>query len=148
MRGDPESLRASHSDRSRVETELRLAYQEGRLRLEELDERLTLVNSALTYADLARCIDDLPNGKALMRQMAASTMRPAIPTGGEGMVSAYYGRPPRRRSHLGWTILGVFFALQLVGGLVQTGFFTPLPYFLLLGAAGLYLFRRSYRRLR
>ncbi|MGC8480967.1 MAG: DUF1707 SHOCT-like domain-containing protein [Acidimicrobiales bacterium] len=148
MRGDPESLRASHSDRTRVETELRLAYQEGRLRLEELDERLTLVHEALTYSDLAQCVDDLPSGKALIRQMTASTMRPQVTSSGEGVVSAYYGRPRRRRGHVGLTILGIFVAMQLFGGLVQVGLFTPLPFFLLLGAAGVFLFRRSYRRLR
>jgi hypothetical protein len=57
--GTPE-LRAGDADRDRVAQVLRDAAGEGRLTLEELDERLDAVYAAKTYADLEPLTRDLP----------------------------------------------------------------------------------------
>jgi hypothetical protein len=53
-------MRASDSDRERVAEALREAAAEGRLNLEELNERLDLVFAAKTYAELEPITADLP----------------------------------------------------------------------------------------
>lgn len=58
--GKDMSLRASHEDRDRVIERLRVAAGDGRLSLAELDERIELATTALTYADLVPLTADLP----------------------------------------------------------------------------------------
>lgn len=53
-------MRAGDADRERVAQVLRDAAGDGRLTLEELDERLTAVYAAKTYADLEPLTRDLP----------------------------------------------------------------------------------------
>jgi hypothetical protein len=53
-------LRASHEDRDRVAEQLRIAAGDGRLTLEELDERLDRALSARTESELAALVTDLP----------------------------------------------------------------------------------------
>jgi uncharacterized protein DUF1707 len=57
---DRRELRASDGDRDAVAAVLREAAAEGRLGLDELDERLTAVYAAKTYADLEPITRDLP----------------------------------------------------------------------------------------
>src|SRR5436853_5513134 len=57
---DPSQLRISDSDRHRVAEVLREAAGEGRIDLEELDERLEATYAARTYADLVPITLDLP----------------------------------------------------------------------------------------
>ncbi|TNM29093.1 DUF1707 SHOCT-like domain-containing protein [Streptomyces sedi] len=58
---DPRAaLRASHSDREAVAERLREAAGDGRLDLEELEERLEAAFSAKTYGELAPLTADLP----------------------------------------------------------------------------------------
>jgi Domain of unknown function (DUF1707) len=52
--------RVSHEDRDEVSETLRVAAGDGRLSLEELDERLEACFAARTYGDLARLVADLP----------------------------------------------------------------------------------------
>lgn len=63
-RGDdaapPGELRASHQDRDRVAELLRMAAGDGRLTVEELDERLEKALTARTYGELAALSRDLP----------------------------------------------------------------------------------------
>ncbi len=56
---DPSLLRISDSDRQKVADVLRDAAGEGRIDLEELDERLELTWAAKTYADLVPITVDL-----------------------------------------------------------------------------------------
>jgi len=56
---DPSMLRISDSDRQRVADVLREAAGEGRIDLDELDERLELTWGAKTYADLVPITVDL-----------------------------------------------------------------------------------------
>lgn len=57
---DPALLRVSDDDRHRVAELLREAAGEGRIDLEELDERLEATYAAKTYADLVPITHDLP----------------------------------------------------------------------------------------
>ena len=57
--GSPE-VRASHADRDRVVDVLRVAAGDGRLTLEELEERLEAALSARTVGELAVLTSDLP----------------------------------------------------------------------------------------
>jgi hypothetical protein len=57
--GDPSRMRISDADRHRVAEVLREAAGEGRLELDELDERLELTFSAKTYGDLVPITADL-----------------------------------------------------------------------------------------
>ncbi|MEU8306973.1 DUF1707 domain-containing protein [Actinomadura sp. NPDC048955] len=58
--GAPE-MRAGDADRERVAQVLRDAAGEGRLTLDELDERLDAVYAAKTYAELGPITRDLPS---------------------------------------------------------------------------------------
>jgi hypothetical protein len=53
-------LRATHDDRNRVVEMLRVAAGDGRLTLEELDERVGAALTAPTYGELAALVSDLP----------------------------------------------------------------------------------------
>jgi hypothetical protein len=55
-----EGMRAADSDRQRVADQLKTALDEGRLDLNEYDERVQRAYSARTYADLDGLLDDLP----------------------------------------------------------------------------------------
>jgi hypothetical protein len=57
--GDTGSLRASDSDRSRVQTVLNDAFAEGRITREEWEERATALAGPVTHADLGRLTADL-----------------------------------------------------------------------------------------
>jgi hypothetical protein len=57
----PPEMRASDADRDRVAELLRDAAGDGRLTLEELQERLNAVYSARTYAELEPITRDLPS---------------------------------------------------------------------------------------
>jgi hypothetical protein len=57
---DAASYRAGDADRERVAERLRVALEEGRLNLDEYDERLRHVYAARTYSDLDTLIADIP----------------------------------------------------------------------------------------
>ena len=59
-RPDPSRLRISDADRDKVAELLRDAAGEGRIDLEELDQRLEATYAAKTYADLVPITIDLP----------------------------------------------------------------------------------------
>lgn len=59
-RPDPSTMRISDSDRHQVAEILRQAAGEGRIEIEELDERLEATYAARTYADLMPITQDLP----------------------------------------------------------------------------------------
>lgn len=60
MVDDPSQLRISDDDRHKVAEMLRSAAGEGRLDMDELDERLESAYSAKIYADLVPIVADLP----------------------------------------------------------------------------------------
>jgi len=76
---DPRELRASDHDRDRVSEVLRQAAGDGRLTLDELEERLTAVYAAKTYGELEPITRDLPSGGP---SAAAPVMSPQVPAAG------------------------------------------------------------------
>jgi hypothetical protein len=76
-RDDGNRLRISDEDRHRVAEVLRQAAGEGRIDLEELDERLEATYRAKTYGDLVPITADLPVAGAA----AQPAPRPAAPSG-------------------------------------------------------------------
>jgi hypothetical protein len=77
---DPSQLRISDDDRHKVAEVLRAAAGEGRIDLDELDERLEATYSARTYADLVPITVDLPVAKPadLPARPAAATPSPIV----------------------------------------------------------------------
>ncbi|HEX6336111.1 MAG TPA: DUF1707 domain-containing protein [Jiangellaceae bacterium] len=57
---DERALRASDADRERVAEVLRAAAADGRIGLDELDERLERLYAAKTYGELEPVVEDLP----------------------------------------------------------------------------------------
>jgi Na+/melibiose symporter-like transporter len=55
-----DQMRAADGDRERVAERVRQALDEGRLTLDELDERLRQVYQAKTFGELDRIVADLP----------------------------------------------------------------------------------------
>jgi Domain of unknown function (DUF1707) len=76
---DPSQLRISDADRHRVAEVLREAAAEGRLDMEELDERLETAYAAKVYADLIPITIDLPVDDRLPLPARAQPM--LTPTG-------------------------------------------------------------------
>jgi hypothetical protein len=78
---DPKDLRVSHEDRERVAEDLRVAAGDGRLSLEELDQRLDAAFGARTYADLVPLLADLPGsgGDTLAALGRAAVAAPVPP---------------------------------------------------------------------
>ncbi|MEO5709549.1 MAG: DUF1707 domain-containing protein, partial [Nocardioidaceae bacterium] len=79
---DPSRLRISDDDRHKVAEVLRQAAGEGRIDLDELDQRLEAAYAAKTYGELVPITVDLP---VAGRPLPAPTPRPApsrAPTGG------------------------------------------------------------------
>ncbi len=94
---EPQHLRASDADRESVANVLREAAGEGRLTMDELDERLDAAYAAKTYAELRPITHDLPGpGAAYV---------PAASAGGTGGMRQYGGEAT---SHAAIAILGGF----------------------------------------
>ena len=66
-RPDPSRMRVSDEDRHKVADILREAAGEGRIDIEELDERLESTYAAKTYGDLVPITSDLPVPRAQRR---------------------------------------------------------------------------------
>jgi hypothetical protein len=64
-------MRAADADRERVAERLRIALDEGRLNLQEYDERLREAYSAKTYAELDKLLVDLPGATPVSRSQVA-----------------------------------------------------------------------------
>ncbi|WP_435744243.1 DUF1707 SHOCT-like domain-containing protein [Nocardioides sp. SYSU DS0663] len=81
---DPSRLRVSDADRHRVAEVLRDAAGEGRLDLEELDERLESAYAAKVYADLVPLLADLPTAATPVLPdtagVPARRPRPTVPS--------------------------------------------------------------------
>jgi hypothetical protein len=78
-RPDPRQLRISDADRHQVAEILREAAGEGRLELDELDERLEATYAARTYADLVPITADLPAHPARPAQLAPIASADVVP---------------------------------------------------------------------
>lgn len=93
---------------------LRGAFEEGRLRLDELDARLVAVQGSSTYEDLLPCVADLPEGNALIQRLAVGSTKPVLAQ------RALLGPPapsrPQRslRRRMVTGILGVLVGIQFI----------------------------------
>lgn len=74
---DPARLRVSDADRDKIAEVLRKAAGEGRLDLEELDERLSATYAAKTYADLVPITVDLPEHPGRTPGTSSPVRRPS-----------------------------------------------------------------------
>lgn len=75
------SIRASDSDRENVAEILRVAYADGRLTLDEFDERTTAAYGAKTWAELRELTRDLPVGPNLGAAPLRAARRQGPPGG-------------------------------------------------------------------
>ena len=87
---DMNRMRISDTERDQVAEILREAAGEGRLDLDELDERLSAVYAAKTYADLQPIVADLPAGATGFGGPAPTG---SAPSGAGGTVSSYGHSP-------------------------------------------------------
>ncbi|HZR49171.1 MAG TPA: DUF1707 domain-containing protein [Streptosporangiaceae bacterium] len=91
------NIRASDLDREGVVTILRDAHAEGRLTLEEFDERTTAAYAARTWGDLADLTVDLPVRPALSLREQGQQGMPTLPAvSPEATPPVPRPRPPRR----------------------------------------------------
>jgi hypothetical protein len=67
-------MRVSDADREQAANVLREAAGQGRLSMDELDERLELAYAAKTYADLAAVTHDLPQAGTALSPVGAATV--------------------------------------------------------------------------
>jgi hypothetical protein len=108
---DRSLMRVSDADRDRAAEVLREAAAQGRLSMDELDERLELAYAAKTYADLAPITRDLPEpGPGL------STTVPAGRIGGtpRNKFSVAIMSGARRRGS--WVLPRSYVAVAVMGG--------------------------------
>lgn len=80
-RPDPALLRVSDADRHQVAEILREAAGDGRIDLDELDERLEATYAARTYADLVPITMDLPDHRAQAAPVHRPTASPLVVAG-------------------------------------------------------------------
>jgi len=115
---DPRQLRVSDNEREQVAERLREAAGEGRIGLDELEERITAVYSAKTYAELEPITRDLP---------AATGPRPSAAPAARGRGRWRVGMKPRRRKTFvlmggsdnkgAWVVPKSYVAVAVMGGI-------------------------------
>ena len=114
---EPRNLRASDADRERVANVLREAAGDGRLTMDELDERLDAVYAAKTYAELEPITHDLPDeGTAQAPAPSSAARRDPARFGGTPTSSgavAILGGFTRKGD---WVVPKEFTAFMLMGG--------------------------------
>jgi Domain of unknown function (DUF1707) len=133
-------IRASDQDRESVVTVLRQAYSEGRLSLDEFDERISAAYAARTWGDLRALTADLPVQPVLDAGSLPVPSSPAAPVPSPDVAADPVPapvRPPRPFGRLLpavfiWTVLaaaahasqvavvlGVVFVCLLIGRLAS-----------------------------
>jgi hypothetical protein len=108
-------LRAADDDRQWVADRLRVALDQGRLRLAEYDDRLRAAYSARTYAELDALLDDLPPS-TVQAVMPAAERKPVPPP--VAPIAAVTPPRPAKRMPTAllvlWTIWGGVVAINLM----------------------------------
>jgi Domain of unknown function (DUF1707) len=106
-------MRASDADRQDVVERLRVALDEGRLKMEEYLERMGLASEAVTYGDLAPLYADLPeSGSVARREMAESPTPSAAPPPAPVRRGGFAGLPTALK--VLWTIWGAIVLVNIV----------------------------------
>ena len=104
------ALRASDADRERIAEILRTAATEGRLDLNELDERLAGVYAAKTYSELEPLVRDLPVSAPAAPLMGGSRIGgTATSTGGVAIMGGF-----ERKGQ--WVVPELFVGFAFWGG--------------------------------
>jgi hypothetical protein len=116
-RADPPALRASDADRERVIETLKRAAGEGRLDVDELDERLALVYSKRTLAELEALAADVVVVPTRAESHAASSthgvvVRDGAPGGTRRVLSIMGGHEHKGR----WRIARKCTVINIMGG--------------------------------
>ena len=111
-------MRASDGDRDKVAEVLREHYAQGRLTVEEFDERLEQLYSSKTYGELARLTTDLPDVD--LGRLAAPSKSPERRDGGKVPAK---GKAPEKglaQAWAGWAAVGgVNWAVWLILGVTN-----------------------------
>ncbi len=110
---DPSLLRVSHEDRDRVVEILRDAAADGRLDIDELEERVERVLTARTFADLEPLTADLPVAAPAPPAVRAPVPAPVVPA--EGEVVRWHVAGQRLRREGAWLVPRVI-ELDVHGG--------------------------------
>jgi hypothetical protein len=110
-------LRVSDADREQTAEALRMAAGDGRLTLDELDERLAAAYAAKTYADLESVTSDLPGPGVSAPAVQVSGSFPASRIGGVPgtAVAIAVMSGARRVGH--WVVPSRFTCFALMGGI-------------------------------
>ncbi|MCT9928620.1 DUF1707 domain-containing protein [Planotetraspora sp. A-T 1434] len=120
MAATPE-MRASDGDRDRVAAALREHVTEGRLSVDEFNERLEQVYQSRTYGELAKLTADLPeiDLHTLPATVSAPRGRPARPAAAQGALKA---------SWAAWAVAsGVNWVVWLIVGITSGHMVYPWP---------------------
>jgi Domain of unknown function (DUF1707)/Cell wall-active antibiotics response 4TMS YvqF len=109
--GGSSDLRASDADRERVSEVLRQAAGEGRLTLDELDERLGAAYAAKTFAELEPITRDLPPAQDMRHAAAVAHRFGGTPTSRFAVsIMGGFGRVGQ------WVVPRNFTAVTIMGG--------------------------------
>ena len=92
------NVRVGDADREAIAAQLREHYADGRLTLEELNERLDQAFAAKTKADLNTVMRDLPQARPAAGMPSGGTAWP-----GPGWTGPMASRPGQDYGHGGWT---------------------------------------------
>jgi hypothetical protein len=115
----PEDMRAGDADRELVLERLRTAHAEGRLDLDELDERVAATLAARTYGELAALTADLPGDPPTPRPLG-------VPVQG---LSTQVEEPPShdmRAAAAGWAGVSMtVFVLWIIASIISGGLHYP-----------------------
>jgi hypothetical protein len=109
-------LRASDADRERVAKVLHDAMGEGRLTIDELDERLQSVYAAKTLGELVPLTADLPAGAHQMFPVPEPATPPSARIGGTAGSSAAIAVLSGFQRTGVWTVPRYFTAVAFLGG--------------------------------
>ena len=117
-RRDPAQLRVSDADRHAVAEVLRKAAGEGRIDLDELDERLEATYGAKTYADLVPLTADLPVAGTPHATPAPTTPRPSLPVPGGPTYTSSFAVMSETKRQGAWEVPAKHNAAALMGSVV------------------------------
>jgi Domain of unknown function (DUF1707)/Cell wall-active antibiotics response 4TMS YvqF len=110
----PAQMRASHADRERVAEILRTAAGDGRLDIDELQQRLEQVYAAKTYGELEPIVRDLPTGTMPAVRQVQPVARDRIGGTPAGTTAIAIFGGAERKGH--WVVPSRFSALAMFGG--------------------------------
>jgi hypothetical protein len=140
------NVRVGDADREAVAAQLREHYADGRLTLEELNERLDQAFAAKTRADLNTVLRDLPYVSRPFTGApaggAGNTAWPAGPSGSGWGHGAGYGRG-RRRSGLA-PLMGLVWVFLILGAVMLFGVGGDRPLVIVLIIAAIAFVRRLF----